>query len=224
MTMNDNESFIREVNEELRSDQMKAIWKRFGPLFIGVAVLIIVAVGGSQAYKYWQDTKASESGDRFLSALKDASEGRTDDAQKELAALEKDGFGAYPQLARMRLATLHAEKGDIAAAISAFSEIGKDANFPEALRNAAKLRAAYLLVDHGTYDQVSAEVEALSVPTSSSRHSAREALGLSAFKAGDYIKARDWLQLIADDRAAPANLAQRARMVLDLITASGKAS
>lgn len=224
MTMNDNDSFIREVNEELRSDQMKAVWKRFGPLLIGIAVLIVVAVGGSQAYKYWRELQASESGDRFLAALKDASEDRKDNAQKALVALEKDGFGAYPQLAKMRLATLHAEKGDVAAAISAFSEIGKDASFPEALRNVAKLRAAYLLVDNGTYEQVSAEAEALSVPAASSRHSAREALGLAAYKAGDHVKARDWFQLIADDAEAPTNLARRARMMLDLITASGKVS
>jgi len=29
--MNDNDSFIREVNEELRSEQMRTIWKRFAP-------------------------------------------------------------------------------------------------------------------------------------------------------------------------------------------------
>jgi hypothetical protein len=51
------------------------------------------------------------------------------------------------------------------------------------------LRAAYLLVDHGSYSDVSAEVEVLAVPGNPARHSAREALGLAAFKAGDLAKA-----------------------------------
>lgn len=224
MSMQDNDSFIREVNEELRSDQMKAVWKRFGAAIITVAVLIVIGVGGSQVWFWWQDKQSTAAGDRFLSALKDARDGKTAEAEKALGDLSKDSFGSYPELARMRLATLLAEKGDAAAAISAFSEIGKDEKFPEALRNVAKLRAAYLLIDSGTYEQVAAEVEQLSVPASASRHSAREALGLAAYKAGDYAKARDWFQLIAEDKEAPMQLSIRANMMLDLIAASGKAS
>lgn len=224
MSMNENDTFIREVSDELRSDQMKAIWKRFGAVIIAIALLIVAGVGGNQTYQYWQDGQASASGDRFSAALKTIGEGNKQDAQKQLEALVGDGFGSYPLLAKMRLATLHIEKGDVAAGISAFSEIGKDINVPEALRNTAKLRAAFLLIDHGTYEQVSAEVEALSVPLSAMRHSAREALGLAAFKSGDYIKAREWFQLVVDDGEAPSNVSARARMMLELVTASGKAS
>src|SRR5690242_15701904 len=124
--MNDNDSFIREVNEELRSAQMKAIWKRFGPFIIGIAVFIVLAVAGSSLYQWWETSQASASGDRFLSALKDADENRKDNANKELDALTKDGFGSYPVLARLRLAAMKAENGDVAAAVSDFSTIGKD--------------------------------------------------------------------------------------------------
>jgi len=34
MAFNDD-SFIREVNEELRSDQLRFVWRRFGRLIIG---------------------------------------------------------------------------------------------------------------------------------------------------------------------------------------------
>ena len=222
--MNDNDSFIREVNEELRSEQMQTIWKRFKPVIIGTAVLIVVGVAGSSAYQWWEGTQSSASGDRYLSAIKDAEENRKDDAAKVLESLSKDGFGAYPVLARMRLATLKAEKGDVASAVSDFEVIGKDQSVPGAIRNAARLRAAWLLVDTGTYDQVAAEVEELAVPSSQMRHGAREALGLSAYKAGDYAKARDWFQLVVDDAEAPGGAVNRARTMLALITASGKLS
>ncbi|MDB5526708.1 MAG: hypothetical protein JWM58_4471 [Rhizobium sp.] len=222
MAMNENDSFIREVNEELRSEQMKSIWKRFAPFIVGIAVLIVVGVAGTSLYEWWQVSQSSASGDRYLSALKNSDENRKDEATKELEALTKDGFGAYPVLARMRLATLKAEKGDVAAAVSDFSAIGKDQSVPLAVRNASRLRAGWLLVDTGTYEQVAVEVEELAVPSASVRHSAREVLGLSAWKAGDYAKARDWFQLIVDDTEAPTGAAQRARTMLALITASGK--
>lgn len=220
---NQDDSFIREVNEELRSDQMKNIWARFGSVIVAIAVLIVLGTVGKVGYDYWSDNASSKSGDEFLQALNLAKENKADEALAALDTLQKDGYGAYPVLARLRAATLQAEKGETDAAIKAFSDIGKDTSLPEALRDAARLRAAYLLVDAGTYDQVSAEVEQLAVPQNTMRHSAREALGLSAYKAGDIAKAKSWFQQIVDDAQSPRNVAGRAQMLLDVIAASGKA-
>ncbi len=220
---NQDDSFIREVNEELRSEQVKAVWTRFGSVIIAIAVLIVVGTIGKVGYEYWHETSASESGDEFLAALNLAKENKTDEALAALTSLEKDGYGAYPVLARMRAATLQVQKGDTAAAIQAFSDIGKDTKIEKPMRDAARMRAAYLLVDTGTYEQVSAEVEQMAVPADAMRHSAREVLGLAAYKAGDMPKAKTWFQQIADDTESPRNLANRAQMLLDLIAASGKA-
>jgi hypothetical protein len=218
-----DDSFIREVNEELRSDQMRLIWKRFGRVLIGAAVLVVLGTIGKVGYDYWRDREASASGDQFLAALTLAREGKNEEALTALTNLEKDGFGAYPVLARMRAASLTAET-DVPGAIAAFSAIAKDTSVPQALRDAARLRAAYLLVDTGTYEQVSAEAEQLATPQDALRHSAREVLGLSAYKHEDYKRAKEWFEAILNDSEAPRNLANRAQMLLDLIAASGKLS
>lgn len=221
---NQDDSFIREVNEELRSDQVRAIWRKFGRVLIGAAVLLVLGTIGKVSYEYWRETEASAAGDRFLSALTLIREDKKDEGQKELAALEKDGFGAYPVLARMRTASLLAENGDTAGAVAAFTAIAKDGAIPQALRDAARLRAAYLLVDTASYEEVSAEAEQLTNPASAMRHSAREVLGLSAYKHGDFKRAKEWFEQIAGDAESPRNVANRAQMMLDLITASGKTS
>ncbi len=67
-------------------------------------------------------------------------------------------------------------------------------------------------------------VEALAVDTNPLRHSAREALALSAWKEG---KASDSLKLfeqITADEAAPRNIRERATMMSELIRGSGAAS
>lgn len=218
-----NDSFIREVNEELRSDQVKQVWRRFGTYIIGAAVLIVVGTAGYRGYEYWQDHQSSTAGDQFLAALTLASEGKRDEALAALAALEKEGYGAYSVLARMRAATVQAEKGETQAAIDAFTAIGKDTSVPQVIRDVAHLRAAWLLVDTGTYEQVSAEVEVLAAPREALRHSAREVLGLAAYKAGDMVKAREWFEQITEDNETPGNVSSRAQMMLDNIVASGKA-
>jgi hypothetical protein len=222
MTFNDD-SFIREVNEELRSDQLKFVWRRFGRVIFGLAALVVLATAAYSGYRYWAANQAGDSGDKFLAALALADQNKTDDALAALAAIEKDGHGSYPILARMRAATLLAQKGDNAGAIAAFSEIGRESGLLTVIQDAARLRAAFLLVENGGYDKVSAEVEELAVPKNAFRHSAREALGLAAYKQGDFVKARQWFQAIIDDAEAPRNVANRAQMMLDIITASGKA-
>jgi hypothetical protein len=219
---NSDDTFIREVNEELRSEQLQTAWKRFRPFIIGLAVAIVVGVAGASLYQWWQARESSASGDRFLTAIKAANDKQTEEATKQLEQLSKDGFGSYPVLARLRLATLKAEKGDAKGAITDFLAIGQDGGVAKAMRNVAKLRAGWLMVDTVGYDEIAAQVEELAGASSPVRHSAREVLGLSAYKAGNYAKSREWMQQIADDNDAPAGARTRARMILALIKASGK--
>lgn len=221
---NNDDSFIREVNDELRSEQMSKAWKRFGRIFIGAAVLLVVGVAGHRGYEYWHANNASASGDRFLTALDLAADKKNDEALAAFTALEKDGTGSYPVLARLRAATLQAQKGDNAAAIAGFQAIGKDNSVPEVVRDVAKLRAAWLQVDTVAYDQIAAETEVLTSDGHALRHSAREVLGLAAYKAGDMKRAKDWFSAITNAADAPRNVASRAQIMLDNIAASGKAS
>jgi len=222
MAFNDD-SFIREVNEELRSDQMKGAVRRFGRYIIAIAVLIVLGTIGKVAYEYWDNNASSGAGDQFLAAMKLADENKTDEALAALDKLEKEGHGAYPVLARMRAATVLSQKGDNAGAIASFQTIAKDKAVPAAVQDAAKMRAGWLLIENGTYEQVSAAVEEMAVPGNAFRHSAREALGLASYKAGNMAQARQWFQSIVDDVDSPRNVSNRAHMMLDLITASGKA-
>jgi hypothetical protein len=219
-----DDSFIREVNEELRQDQAKALWDRYGPAFIALAIVVVLATAAYVGWQYWTESKANKSGDDFSAALLLANGGKNDEALAALDALEKNGYGAYPLLARMRAATVLFEKGDFTGAVAGFDEVSNDNSIPQALRDIARLRAALILVDKGSYADVSSRTEQLTDDTNPLRHSAREALGLSAWKAG---KAKDAIALfdqIAADDGAPRNIRQRATLMSELIRGSGNAS
>ena len=115
-----------------------------------------------------------------------------------------------------------ADIGELLGAV--FDKVAADSSIPQAPRDMAKLRAGYILVDSGSYQDVSSRVEVLTNDTNPLRHSAREALGLSAWKEG---KAKDALALfeqIATDETAPRNARDRASMLSDLIRGAGDAS
>lgn len=217
-----DDSFIREVDEELRQDKAHALWKRYGPLAIGAAVALVLATGAWSYYTYSRAQKAGASGDRFLAALELIRDKKNDEAREVLKALEADGYGAYPVLARIRSATLLAESGDAKGAIAAFDAVAADASVDISLRDVAKLRAGLLLVDHGTYEEVDQRVSTLATDTNPLRHSAREALGLAAWKAAQFDQAGKLFDRIVQDTSTPPNLALRARTMLELMRGAGE--
>lgn len=219
----DDDSFFREVNEELRSDQMRHALRRYGRIILGIAALVVLGTAAYRGYEYWETHNSSQSGDRFIAALKLASENKPDEALAALEAIEKEGTGSYPVLAQMRAGSIQANKGDTAGAIATFTAISNDGEAPSAIRDLAKLRAAWLLIDTGTYEQVSAQAQTMTAQGQMLANSAREALGLAAYKAGNMPQAKQWFQQIANDSAAPRNIANRAQIMLDNIAASGKA-
>ena len=219
-----DDSFIREVNEEMRQDQAKALWDRYGPAFLVLAILVVLGTAAFVGWEYWRQSKANKSGDDFSAALLLANTGKNDEALAAFQALEKDGYGAYPLLARMRAATVLNDKGDFKAAVAEFDEVAADNSIPDSLRDMARLRAALILVDKGSYADVSSRAEQLTNDTNTLRHSAREALGLSAWKSGKPKDAIALFDQIAADEGAPRNIRQRATLMSELIRGSGDAS
>lgn len=216
-----DDSFIREVNEELRQDQLRSLWRRFGPFVIAAAALVVLATAAYVGYERWIESRANRSGDAFARALELAEQGNRDEALSALEELESSGYGAYPLLARLRAATTLAEEGRVEDAIAKLDAVAGDGSAPGAIRDIARLRAALLLVDHGSYEDVASRVEPLTADGNPMRHTAREALALAAWKEGDRDNAMALFGQIIDDPQAPAGTRQRAEMMSELIAGSG---
>lgn len=215
-----DDSFIREVNEELRRDQLKGLWQRTGSIIIGAAVVIVLATAGYVAYDHWSTSRANSSGDAFAQALDLGEEGNTEEALAVLEELEASGYGAYPMLAKLRAATLLARNGEPEEAVAKFDAVANDSSHPDALRDMARLRAALLLVDHGSYADVASRAEPLMAEGNAMRHTAREVLALAAMKEGDRENARVLLDEILNDPQAPQGMRERAQMLSELIAGS----
>jgi hypothetical protein len=210
---------FREVDEDLRHEQYKRLWDRFGTYVIGLAILIVVATAGWRLWEYWQDQAASATGDRFMAALEIAEGGKHDDAIKALEAIVADGSGEYPVLARFRAASERAAAGDAKAAVAGFDAIVSTPSVPALVRDMARLRAALLLVDTAPVADLETRIGQLAAVGNPWRHSAREVLGLAAWRTGDLETARKYYEEIAADQEKPADLQSRAQFMLALIKA-----
>jgi hypothetical protein len=211
--------FVREVEEEYRKARVAALWRRFGPLAIVLFVLVLAGVGVWQflEFRAAQRAEASALGfERALSAL-DAGE---PDAIAGLKPIAEDAGNAYAPLARMRLAA-ETGKTDRAAGAAAFDAIAADEAVEANLRDVARLRAALLLADQATLDEMLARIGRFADPASPWRAAAREILGLTAYRVGDVDRAAGWFQDIALDADAPAGLRRRAETLAEIVRGAG---
>jgi len=216
-----DDSFMREVEEELRSDKVSEFWKKYKVFVIGGAVAIVIGTAGFRFWESYTQKAAGESGDQFLNAITLSNDGKHEEAIAELETLSKDGVGEYPVLAQIRIAAEYSKKGEPQKAIEAFDTIANDTSLNETMRNVARLRAGLLLVDHGSYDEVSDRLQLMSETGKSFRHSAREGLGLSAWKHKKYDDALVRSQAIADEQETPNGVRARAAVMLQLLAGKG---
>jgi len=204
--------FLREIEEELRRDRLMRLWERYGHYAVGGAVLVVLAVAGWRGWDWHQTREGIRAGTRFDAALALAGSGKRTDAEQELEALAKDAPWGYRLLARMRLAAETAAR-DPAAGAAAYDAISADGSADGAVRDMARIRAAYLLLDSAQVPEIASHVEPLINSESPYRFAAREVLALARYKAGEREAARTLFAELASDPGTPSALRTRAEVM-----------
>jgi hypothetical protein len=212
---------FQEVDEEVRREQLKKLWDRYGVYFIALAVLFVAGVAGWRGYDYWQSKKAAEFGAQFNAAAILSEQGKHDEAEKAFARIASEGTSGYRVLARMREAAELAER-DPKAAVAAYDDLAASAATGQPLQDLAALRAGMILVDSAPLTEMTRRLEPLAGAGAPFRHSARELLAFAAWKAGDTAALRKWSQLVRDDAETPASLRSRVDVLMALAGETGK--
>ncbi len=210
-----------EVDEEVRREQIKKLWERYGNLIVALALLIVVGVGAWRGYQYWQDKKAAEAGGQVTAAALLAEQGKHEEAEKAFARLAAEGTSGYRVLARLREAAELAVR-DQKAAVAAYDDIAASSATSQPLKDFATVRAAMLLVDSAPLAEISRRLEPIAAAGAPFRHSARELLAVASWKAGDTAAMRKWSKLIHEDQETPPALRQRVDILMTLAGESGQ--
>ncbi len=208
---------FHEVDEEVRREQLKKLWDRYGNYVVAAAVLLVAAVAAWRGYMWWEGKKAAETGAAFEAATTLAESGKRTEAEAAFAEIVAHGTSGYRHLARMREAAELAQT-DAKAAIAAYDQIAADGSVGSVLQDLASLRAGALLVDAGSYQEAQRRLEPLAANDRTFRHTAREFLVLAAWRAGDGTAAKRWFDLIMMDAQTPAATRSRVEMLMALGT------
>ncbi len=219
-----DDSLFREVDEAVRQDQLKKLWDKYGVWLVVGAVSIVAGVGGHKAWVYWKSEQSKAAGSRFIGGITQVQEGKTSDAIEVFKSLADEGPAGYRNLSRLQLAALYVKEGNKAEAITIYDELASDSFAGSTLENFAKIQGASLKLDDASFEEMLKRLEPLAITGDPWRHSARELLGLSAFKNGKNDAAQRYFDVMLSDQQTPANMRRRAEMMLSLLVQAGGGS
>ena len=212
------DSLAREIDEELRREQLLKLWDAYGTYVIAAAVLIIAGIGGYKFYEHRRATAAEAAGAKLAIAAREAAQDKKAELQKALEDIAKTAPTNYGVLARLRLAAAEREAGKTAEAAAAYEAIAKGSGVDALLADYAQLQAAVLRLDSANWTDMQNWLTPLAADGNAWRFSARELLGLAAQKAGKLDEARTEYQRLLSDRGTPPSIAERARIMLAMLT------
>jgi hypothetical protein len=205
-----------EVNEDVRRDQLKQLWDSYSIHIVAVALLVIAAVGGWRGYQYLEAKKAVEASVAYDKAVELSEQNKHAEAEAAFNSLAATAPSGYRLLARLRAASEVASR-DPQAAVKLYDDIAADRGVATLDQELARVRAAQLLVDKSGYPDLLTRLESETAPTATFRHTARELLALSAWRANDMTSARKWLDMIANDGETPPGMRSRAEALQALL-------
>jgi hypothetical protein len=210
LTPQNNEAFLREVDEELRRDQLRDFWTKRGVALVAVLLLAMAAFGGWLYWQHRQTSAAAEQGERFTAALDDLGGGARDKARPVLAEIAKDGTPGYRAMAKIAQADLAIERGELPAAAALFGEVAADATLPQPIRDLALVRQTAAQYDTLQPQAVIQRLKPLAVKGNPWLGSAGEMVALSHLKLNQKREAGALFQAIAQDEGVPDTLRSRA--------------
>lgn len=215
---------FREVEEDMRREAMKRYWDRFGLYIVGAALLLVAVVAGSQIYNHFRAERIASAGESYLQALDLLEDGKADDAKAALRAIADGSAEGYRQIAQLQLAGILQSEGNTAEAIRLFDAVASTSGGDPLLKDLAIVRSAMLESDTLTLADARSRLESLASAEGAWRHSAREVIGVVAWREGKLAEAEAEFQAIIADAEAPREIKTRAEMMLALIFAKQPAA
>jgi hypothetical protein len=204
------ESFVREVDENLRRDQMADMAKSYGKWIVAAVILFLAAVGG---YLYWQNRQqqqASADSEAVSAALDKVASGNLKGAQSELAPLSTSSIDVTRASALLGRAAIALRQNDRKTAAELYQQVEADSGLPQPFRDLATVRRTMTEYDSLKPDEVIARLAPLSGPGKPFFGSAGEMTALAMLAKGDRNGAGQLFAKIAADKQVPESIRSRA--------------
>ena len=218
------ETFVREVDENLRRDQMRDMAKSYGKWIVVAIILFLAAVAG---YLFWQNRQheqAAADSEAISSALDKVAAGDAKAARTGLEPLSDSSNDVTRASALLGQASLALRQNDRKTAIEMFRRVADDGGLPQPYRDLATVRLTMTEFDQLKPDEVIARMSPLAKPGTPFFGTAGEMTGMAMLNKGDRMGAGRLFAQIAADEQVPDSIRSRAVQIAGSLGVDATAS
>ena len=209
---------FQEVDEDIRQERYKTIWKRYRYYFISIIMVLIIAVATNAFLRHENFKKVNERSDKFFNAVS-ISNSNSDEALKLLNEFSKTELKSSQYNVVLSLfieAAINREKQDFSAALNLYSQIAKMENIDIFYIDYANLCAAETLISSGDIEAAIIMLEMLIKNNSPLLLIAKEYLGYVEISKGNYEKSKTLFEEIYEDASSSQEMINRVKEVLSV--------
>lgn len=218
------EAFVREVDENLRRDQMADMAKSYGKWLIAAVILFLAAVGGYLYWQHRQEAQAIAGSEELSVALDKIASGNVKGAQAEMVPLSDSSSDVIRASAILGRAAVALRQNDRKSAIELYRQIAADSSLPQAYRDLATVRGTMTEYDSLKPDEVIARLAPLAQPGNPFFGSAGEMTGMALLAKGNRNGAGQMFAKMAADKQVPESIRSRAVQIAGSLGVDATAS
>lgn len=210
------DAFIQEVDEDVKNDNLKELWNKYGLLIVAFVVLAVSAAISFDKIQAWKMLRNQNRTQEYMAAAQLQA-----DSNETIAALQKistDNQGIFSDFAKLQIANVLLVENKQEEAFAALEKLQEDKQVNEEVRNIALIKLATYKVDSLGYDEFAKLVQPLIEAENSWTPAAQDLLAMSAIRNGNVEDAKEIYGKILKIKDLPDGFRNRIQDMLSSIS------
>lgn len=210
------DAFIQEIDEDVKNDNLKVLWDKYGIFVVLLVVLAVSATVSFEKIRSWKAEQNQQTTENYMSAAQ-----LRENPEETIAALQQinqSNQGIFSDFAKLQIANVLFNQNKNEEAMAALQSLIDDKQANDEVKNIALIKLATYKVDQ----LPRAEFEALVKPIIDANNSwtplAQDLLAMSAIQDGDVDTARSIYENILKIKDLPEGFKTK---VQDMLTSLG---
>ncbi|MBE6452698.1 MAG: tetratricopeptide repeat protein [Alphaproteobacteria bacterium] len=211
------DALINEISEEVKNDQLKVLWEKYGLFIIIFVALALTAAVSFETFKAWINKKNQEISNAYAVAISLQDQGKTDESFAILKTIA-DKSTIYSDLAKLQIANIYMLQNKKDEARNILNSLAEGNSETKQIKEIATLKLAMILLDENAPDT---EIKSLLSPLiNEENHNynvAHEILAMLALRDGNFEEAKKEYEHIIASANSSDEIKSRAQDMITVI-------
>lgn len=215
--MDADETFFREVSEEVKNESIRKFWNQYGLYMIAALAVVLTAAVSFETFKAWKLKRNQTWADTYSYALSLQNQGKYDESIVVLDKMQQANHGIYADIARLQTANILFEQGKQEEALNILNILVQNKKVNGKLRNMAAVKLASYKLDTAPSEEIKELLRPLVDENTSWRNIALEMLAMLAIRDKDIDGAKKMYTDILNTDNVPEALKARVQDMLSIL-------